>query len=229
MTLTPTRQPERIETPEVTELLITEAREHSRRRRLIMGVAILAVVALAIAGLIFGRQTPVPRSSRLAGASSSTTGVRFCSPSALTTRLGRRGGAMGTSYQAFEMINHSTSACALSGVPLTQPGLLTGSAKTEVFKSIGPKATTITFSGFPKRGGTVVLRHGTLTSVTFGMETAADFAPGQCLARTVNAVRLVFQSGRKLSSLLYKIHPDTVCTKLASTQTDGVVLGTRFP
>ena len=28
MTLTPTRQPDRIETPDVTELLIKEAREH---------------------------------------------------------------------------------------------------------------------------------------------------------------------------------------------------------
>lgn len=229
MTLTPTRQPERIETPDVTELLIKEAREHSRRRRLIMGVAILAVVALSIVGIIFGRQTPVPRSSQLAGASSSTTGVRLCLPSALTTRLGRGSGAMGTSYQVFEMINHSTSACALSGVPLTQPGFLSGSAKNEVFKSMGPKATTITFSGFPKRGGTVVLRHGTLASVTFGMETAVNLPSAQCRAGTVNAVRLVFQSGGKLSSLLYKIPPDTVCTKLASTETDGVVLGTRFP
>lgn len=229
MTLSPTKQPERVETPDVTELLIKEARERSRRRRLVMAVAILEVATLTLAGIIIGRQTPVPRSSQLAGAPSSTSGVRLCSPHQLTTKLGRGGAALGTGYQVFEMINHSTLACALSGVPLTQPGLLTGSARTEVFKSVGPRATTITFSGFPKRGGTVVLRHGTLTSVTFGMETAADFAPGQCLARTVNAVRLVFQSGGKLSSLLYKIHPDTVCTKLASTQTDGVVLGTRFP
>lgn len=229
MTLAPTRQPEQVEIPDPTELLIKEARQRGRRRRLTVGAVVLAVVVLGMAGsLAAGHQAPAQRVTNSAGPATNVMGAPLCSASALTTKLGRGGGAAGTSYQTFEMINHATVACALSGVPTTQAGLFTGNGQAAVFKPVGPAATVISFS-FAKRGGAVVLRHGALASVTFGMQTAANYVPAQCQAAPVNVVRVVFRSGTSSTTLYYRILRDTVCTRLASTEIAGVVLGTRFP
>jgi hypothetical protein len=42
----------------------------------------------------------------------------------------------------------------------------------------------------------------------------------------VSRVRLIFKSG---AELFYTLRRTQVCTKLASTTTSGVVLGTRYP
>ena len=229
MTLTLTRQPEQVEIPDATELLIKEARQRGRRRRLTIGTVVLAVVALGLGDfLAAGHQNLAPRATALASPSSNVTGAPLCSASELTTKLGRGSGAAGTSYQTFEMVNHATVACALSGVPATQAGIFTGNGQAAAFRPVGPAAHAISFS-FAKRGGTVVLGQGALASVAFGMQTAANFVSAQCKAAPVNAVRVVFHSAMSSTTLYYRILRDTVCTRLASTEIAGVVLGTRFP
>jgi hypothetical protein len=229
VTLTPTRQPEQVESPDPTELLIKEARQRTRRRRLTIGLVVLAVTALALAGsLIAGRQTPAPRGTALTSPATNITTASQCSAAELTTKLGRGSASAGIGYETLEMINHSAAACVPSGTPATRPGVFTSNGQTIVFRPVGPAATPTWFT-LAKRGGTVVLRHGAIASVTFGMQTASNYVASQCDAAPVDAVRLIFHRGTSSTTLYYKFLRDAVCTKLSSTETDGVVHGTRWP
>jgi hypothetical protein len=130
-----------------------------------------------------------------------------CLATALTATVGRGSGAAGTTYETLLLRNHSSGSCALSGTPATQFGHMVVVANTHgpaIFKAVGPVATKLTMAG---RGKTI-------------------YVPTQCRKATASRVRLVFSNGTRL---YYKLAATTVCTKLASTTTSGVVLGTRYP
>jgi hypothetical protein len=184
-----------------------------RLRRTLLGL-LMATTTGVPAGLLMG--TP------MSGASTPTS----CRATALAPTVGRGSGAAGTIYETLLMKNHSSGSCTLSGTPATQFGHFVVLANTHgpaVFRAVGPSATPTTFAG---RGKKVVVRPGAVASVTIGIETAGNYVPSQCHKANASRVRLVFGSG---ITLYYTLATTAVCTKLASTSTSGVILGTRFP
>ena len=182
-----------------------------RLRRILLGV--MTAMTLSI---------PTSASQGVAMAGASTPAP--CRGAALTSTVGRSSAAAGTAYETLLITNHSSHACTLSGAPVTRFGIFVGSGGLVVFRAVGPAAKKLTFAD---RGKTIVVKRGAVASVTVGIETADNFPTSTCghLAK-VSHVRLVFQSG---VTLYYTLRANSVCTKIASTLTSGVVLGTRFP
>jgi hypothetical protein len=176
-------------------------------------------------GALMAMTLGVPVGATLGLASSGASALAPCGASALATSLGRGSGAAGTEYVTLLITSHvkgtnaSTGWCTISGTPATQFGV----PESVVFRSVGPAATKLTFPG---RGKTIVLKPGAVASVTIGVETAQNFRPSKCRMVNVSRVRLIFKSG---AELFYTLRRTQVCTKLASTTTSGVVLGTRYP
>jgi hypothetical protein len=184
-----------------------------RLRRLILSSFVATTLAVpagqSIVAPMYGASTPAT-----------------CLATALTATVGRGSGAAGTTYETLLLRNHSSGSCALSGTPATQFGHMVVAANTHgpaIFKAVGPVATKLTMAG---RGKTIVVRPGAVASVTIGIGTATNYVPTQCRKATASRVRLVFSNGTRL---YYKLAATAVCTKLASTTTSGVVLGTRYP
>jgi len=173
----------------------------------------------------------VPVGASLALASGSAATLLPCNAAALTPSVGRGGAAGGTAYETLLLTNHvkgtnaSTGWCTLSGTPTTRFGnvLVKGTGIAE-FVAVGPAATKLTIAG---RGKTVTLKPGAVASVTVGIETAVNFEPpSRCERANVSRVRLFFNHGVTFD---YTLRRTQVCTKIASTTTSGVVLGTRYP
>lgn len=187
-----------------------------RLPRLLLGAMTAMALALPVGAsqgaLAFGASTPAP-----------------CRATALTPTVGRGSAAAGTGYETLLITNHVkgtnplSGSCSLSGTPTTQFGNFVGSGGLVVFRAVGPAATKLTFAG---RGATIVVKPGAVASITVGIETAANYVPSRCHKANASRVRLVFQSG---TTLYYTLRTNAVCTKLASTTTSGIVLGTRFP
>jgi hypothetical protein len=144
--------------------------------------------------------------------------------------VGRSSASAGTAHVTLLLTDHdkgtnaSTGSCVLSGTPVTQFGnvLVSGTGVAE-FVRVGPTARKLVFVD---RGKSITLKPGAVASVTVGIETAGNFVPSKCHQANVSRVRLVFNSGATFD---YTLHRTQVCTKLASTTTSGVVLGTRYP
>ncbi|NNN09033.1 MAG: hypothetical protein HKL85_07570 [Acidimicrobiaceae bacterium] len=187
-----------------------------RLPRLLLGMTVAATLALPVvashAGSAFGASAPAP-----------------CHATALAPTVGRGSAAAGTAYETLLITNYVkgtsslTGSCSLSGTPTTQFGNFVSSGGLVVFRAVGPAATKLTIAG---RGAMIVVKPGAVASVTVGIETAANFPPSKCGKAHVSRVRLRFQSG---TTLYYTLKTTAVCTKLASTTTSGVVLGTRYP
>jgi hypothetical protein len=184
-----------------------------RRRRVLLGLFMATTLGvpagLSMGAPMSGAATPAP-----------------CRAAALAPTVGRGSGAAGTTYETLLMKNRSSVSCTLSGTPATQFGHFVALANTHgpaIFKAVGPSATPLKIPG---RGKIVVVRPGAVASVTIGIETAGNFVPSQCHQANASRVRLVFGSGVRL---YYTLATTAVCTKLASTTTSGVVLGTRYP
>ena len=189
-----------------------------RLRKLLLGISALT----ALVGPISATHLTL-----VAGASP----LQPCASGALWPTVGRSSGAAGTTYETLLMKNRSSVACTLAGTPATQFGNFVASGGLIVFKSVGPAASKTMIS--TRRGQTITVKPGATASVTVGIATAADYAPAKCHKALASRVRLVFASGATLYYTLlpatYSMHQVAVCTKLASTTTFGVVLGTRFP
>ena len=179
-------------------------------KRLVLG----AMTAMMLA-------VPVNASQTVAMAGASTPAP--CRSMALTPTVGRGNAAAGTAYEALLIKNHSSHACTLSGTPATQFGNFIGSGGLVVFKGVGPAATKLTYAD---RGKTIVVKPRATASVTVGIETAANLPSSKCDMASISRVRLVFRNG---ATLYYTLRTNEVCTKIATTLTSGVVLGTRFP
>jgi hypothetical protein len=185
----------------------------------------------SLLGVVVAMTLAVPVGASLALASSSAATILPCTASALTPTVGRGGAAGGTAYETLLLTSHVkgtnalTGWCTLSGTPTTEFGndLVRGTGIAE-FVAVGPAATKLTIAG---RGKTVTLKPGAVASVTIGIETAVNFEPpSRCHRANVSRVRLVFDHGTTFD---YTLRRTQVCTKIASTTTSGVVLGTRYP
>ena len=146
-----------------------------------------------------------------------------CDATSLTPTVGRGGAAAGTSYETLLVKNRSLHSCTLSGIPATQFGNFVKSGSRLLFKAVGPASTKDIIVG---RGKTILLKSGSIASVTVRIETADNFPTSKCVKANSSRVRLIFQSG---TTLYYALSANPICTKLASTSTSGVVLGTRYP
>ncbi len=187
-----------------------------RLSRTLLGV--LAATGLAV---------PVGATLGLPSSGASTMPIRPCGTMSLGFTVGRTSGAAGTKYVTLrvENINEGTSTsiwCTLSGTPTTRFGNLVGSGGLVVFHKVGPAATKLTFAD---RGKTITLKPGDIASVTVGISTAGNYVPSSCHKQNVSLLQLVFSSG---ATHYFGLHTQ-VCTKLASTTTSGIVLGTRYP
>ena len=174
-------------------------------------VSVLTLVALALLA------SPWPEIA--VGASSFAP----CGATSLAPTVGRGSAAAGTSYETLLIKNRSLHSCTLSGIPATQFGNFVKSGSRLLFKAVGPASTKDIIVG---RGKTILLKSGSIASVTIGIETADNFPTSKCVKANFSRVRLVFQSQ---TTLYYTFPTNSVCTKLASTTTSGVVLGTRYP
>jgi len=180
-------------------------------------------------GVLMAMTLGVPVGATLGLASSGASTLRPCGTTSLGVTVGRSSGAAGTTYVTLRLenvvkgTNASTGWCTLSGTPATHFGNFAGSGGLVVFHAVGPAATKLTFAD---RGKTITLKPGDLASVTVGISTAGDYVPSRCHKENVSRVRLVFSNG---ATLYYTLHTTQVCTKLASTTTSGIVLGTRYP
>lgn len=182
-----------------------------RLQRLLLGVMTATALAISVGA------------SQAVLTSGASTFVLPCHTVALMTRVGRGSAAAGTAYETLLIMNRSSHACTLSGIPATQFGNFVGSGGLVYFRGVGPAAMRVTYAG---RGKTIVLKPGAVASVNVGIETAANYPRSKCAGANASRVRLIFPSG---TTLYYTLRTNEVCTKLASTLTSGVVLGTRFP
>lgn len=180
-------------------------------------------------GVLVATALGVPVSASLGLAPSGASTLRPCGINSLGATVGRTSGAAGTTHVTLRLenivkgTNALTGWCTLSGTPATHFGNFVGSGGLIVFRAVGPAATKLTFAD---RGKTITLKPGDIASVTVGISTAGNYVPSQCHKENVSRVRLVFGNG---ATFYYTLHTTQVCTKLASTTTSGVVLGTRYP
>lgn len=192
----------------------------TRLWRIVLGVTVATTLA-------------VPAGMSLGLASSDASTPSPCSASALAPTVGRGSAAAGTGYETLLITSHvkgtdaSTGWCTLSGTPTTQFGnfVVSGTHHHVIeFVGAGPAAMKLAWAD---RGKTITLKPGAVASVTVGIETAADIMPqSRCDPVYISRVRLAFKSGATLYFTLRRV---AVCTKVATTLTSGVVLGTRYP
>jgi hypothetical protein len=181
-------------------------------------------------GVLVATTLGVPVGTTLGLAPSGAATLKPCGVNSLGFTVGRTSGAAGTTYITLRLenivkgTNASTGWCTLSGTPTTRFGNFVGSGGVLVFHAVGPAATKLTFSD---RGKTITLKPGDIASVTVGISTAGNYSPSRCHKANVSLVLLAFSSGTALYRPLHTTQQ--VCTKLASTTTSGVVLGTRYP
>ena len=167
----------------------------------------------------YSRFTGEPLQEIAAGASSFAP----CAATSLAPKVGRGGAATGTSYETLLIKNRSLRSCTLSGMPTTQFGNFVKSGSRLLFKAVGPTSVKEIIVG---RGRTILLKSGSIASVTIGIETADNFPTSKCVKANFSRVRIV---SKGQTTFYYTFPINSVCTKLVSTSTSGVVLGTRFP
>jgi hypothetical protein len=193
---------------------------------LVVGGLLLLIIPRAV------RERPVLQSEP-SGSTTTPTALHYlpCTDAALAPTVGRGGVAAGTASVTLLLTNHVkginalVGSCTLSGTPKTQFGnvLVSGTGIAE-FVGVGPAATKVHYAD---RGKVVIVKPGAVASVTVGIETAVNFVPpSRCHRANVSRVRLIFNRGE---TFVYTLHGTQVCTRLASTTTSGIVLGTRYP
>ena len=130
MTITPTGQPVHVEIPDPAELLITEARDDARRRRLRWAsvFSVLVVVCLLAIGVVHYTSSPTRLSS---GGPDSTSSAPTCT-GALVKLLGVSPipGGLGHDGLLVRTAVTSSSACTMSGYPKVGEKLSSGSTAT---------------------------------------------------------------------------------------------------
>ena len=178
----------------------------------------------ALLAAVVGVGITISASMSIAAGATGAALVHPCLPPMLVASVGRESTAAGRTFVTLLLKNATKGTsyfCALSGTPATQFGVW-GSGSARVFKPVGPSATMLTIA---TRGKIFILKPGAVASVTVGIQTVDNYPPARCRRASATIVRLHFLSG---AVLFYSVRAQ-VCTKVASTETSGVVLGTRFP
>jgi hypothetical protein len=118
VTITPTGQPEQVVMPDPAELLIKEAREKARRRRLRWALlfALLVAACLVAIGIVHYTSSP----TRTSGGHSNTSAKALTCPSARVKLLGVSAisGGLGHAGLIVQASVSSSSACTMSGYPI---------------------------------------------------------------------------------------------------------------
>ena len=121
MTLTPTEVPQRTEMPDAVELLIKEAHQASRRRRVrwIVIFTAIALVTSLIAAVTVGRSQPTKQVGENAGRPIRVTAALApCASSAVSIANGPYvGGAMQEEAHSLTITNSSSQSCLINGFP----------------------------------------------------------------------------------------------------------------
>ncbi len=211
MIVTSTRQPEVVEVNDPAELLIREARDASRRRRMKVAVFVLAfaVIVVSVVAVGSGRTSPEKATTGdLANSSVSTPPT--CLPSQLRVALTGDGAGLGNGAFLIRVTNVSSKECSVTGYP-TFTGIF-ASGVQRIFKD--------TLNGYTGGVGTDPLstteppvvtlrsRHGVATSMVEAVNTRPGPNP-TCPGFTSYAVALPHNSGAK-----YTFHsrwPDLYC------------------
>jgi hypothetical protein len=143
--------------------------------------------------------------------------VPNCQTGAIKVSIGQSNGAAGTIYWSVIFTNIGTSTCHLSGVPAIQPA-------TTSQIPVGPPARS---NSTGMMGVLITLAPKKSASVAWGVGETGNYTPATCgPARATHIlVRLssVMGTGRWMVSLAT---PVSVCTKLASTTTRLLSVGT---
>jgi Protein of unknown function (DUF4232) len=142
-----------------------------------------------------GRNPPLPPGEGVCFAE----GAPPCKGSKLSVRVGKGGGAGGSVYQTFQVLNRSGETCTVTGFPRLV-------AVDRGGGSIGPAAerTAHPVSVSGRHPKTIVLEAGGIA--TFGVRygEADNFSP-PCGARTSVALRVTIPSAGALPSLPYRM------------------------
>jgi len=117
VTMTPTEQPEQVVMPAPTELLIKEAREKARRRRLRWTSLFTLLIAACLIGIGIVHYTSSP--PRTSGGNSDTSAKALTCPSARVKllRVLAISGGLGHAGLLVRASVASSSACTMSGFP----------------------------------------------------------------------------------------------------------------
>jgi hypothetical protein len=118
VTITPTEQPEQVVMPDPAELLIKEAREKTRRRRLRWTTLFTLLIAACLIAIGIVHYTSSP--TRTSGGHSNTSAKALTCPSARVKLLGVSAisGGLGHAGLIVQASVSSSSACTMSGYPI---------------------------------------------------------------------------------------------------------------
>jgi Protein of unknown function (DUF4232) len=147
-------------------------------------------------------------------ATSALASTPSCKQSTLKVHLGLTQGAAGTMYTPIIFTNIGPTTCSIFGVPGVQPGNLVASG----FHPVGPPSQNMSIGML---GSLHKIKHGQSVSSAFGAGETGNYTAGQCVAANTNALRIVFASYWR-GVLRMK---NSVCTKLASTHVQLIVIG----
>jgi hypothetical protein len=184
-------------------------------KKILTPTAILVVATTLGLGLL---NAPVATASTRATAHVT---IPACSPTQMRVTFGPANGAAGTIYHPVIFTNVSNTVCVINGIPLLQPGVSsTSMAHTSPFAPVGPLSRNNTTSNL---GSLITLRPSMSASATMGVTDTGNYPAQSCAAHTANAVRV------RIMSIVATISfgPFTTCTRLASTSTLGLTLGTQ--
>lgn len=147
---------------------------------------VIAVAALAAAGLLAGCGSPSSPSSQPTATvtapptqSATPAGPAACASTALTASLGPGNGAAGSSYYPIKLTNSSTTTCSLYGYPgvsfVTASGIQVGMAATE-----DPT--------YPRR--LITLAPGSTVHAELKITNARNYPPSTCQPAMADRLRI---------------------------------------
>ncbi|HEY5121251.1 MAG TPA: DUF4232 domain-containing protein [Acidimicrobiales bacterium] len=168
---------------------------------------------LASAGLL---ASGLAVASGTLGAAGAAVAVKNCAPAHLKVSVGVAQGTAGTIYYPI-LFTNTGPTCALWGVPKVQP-VVGGTSHSRV--KVGPPARNVSIGQMPVRR---VVKTGHAVSDAYGVSESGNYTPSACLPKNANAI--VVSMGTFVNQVYVPLKI-SVCTKLASTTTRLIVLGT---
>lgn len=135
--------------------------------------------------------------------------------SMLTVSVGQSNGAAGTIYYPLVLLNPTSAACTISGIPTVQPTSRRTSGSS--YSPVGPAARKLNLSA-QGLGNPVRLAPNASASVAFGVSETGNYTPSDCVAKAAKSVTLSIGAVHGIWTPM----SISVCTKLASTSVSGV-------
>jgi hypothetical protein len=212
MTITSTRSGTDTESPDPTELLIKEARQLGRRRRIgNVAVVFAAFVAVATVVSTIAYYSHTKTSTATANKKVVVADYPRCSASSdLSVKFIGQNGASSMAYFLITFINNGAKSCALSGAPSAQAVAGPNGAP------IGPPAKYLQTSDVEK--STVELHsHGGKAWVWYYVIEDVVWTTQQCGPRSARGVELNPDGIKSFYIPIGRFGSELVCTKRPST------------